>query len=318
MRQLARVLVLVVLGCWGIGFGGVLNQKQIASTSAWVVHADLNVFRASQIGQLVTAEIKAKHQEKIDALQVLLGSNLMTDLDSVTLYGPDAEESNVVSLIQGHYDREKLLAFLKLNPAYAETSKEGYTMYSWLDEKRNKEQVGTFAAEDLIIISQTPAALQTAMDVLAGKQPSLADKADEPLFSLTQAPEGAFLIAAAEGLSKLAGQEHAAILKNSNFMVFITGEQAGNLTAHLKLESETDESALQIEQVVRGMLAFMTLQMKDQPMLQKLLQSSVITRDGRKLEFKLSAPSQEVFDLVKSHAKFNLDANQDGKDKTVS
>jgi hypothetical protein len=306
MKRSILALFTVVLGVYSPVFGGKLDQKQIPADSAWLVHLDFETFGSTQIGQLVTAEIKSKHQDKINALQELIGSNLMTDVASVTLFGPDAQEENAVSLIKGRYNKEKLLAILKLNQTYGQTAYDNYTLHTWVDDKRKKEQVGAFAGEDLIVISETQTAIKAALDVLAGKQTSLAQQAQLPLFSLSQTPNGAFIIAAAEGLSKLAGEEHAAILKNSNFMVFITSEQAGNLKAHLQLESETEESAMQIEQVVRGMLAFATLQMKDQPQLQKLLQSGVISRDGKNLQVDLSAPSGAVFFFIKSHAVIKI------------
>lgn len=282
------------------GFAGQLNHKQIPASSAWIAHVDFETFRSTQIGQLITDEVTKKHQDKITALQELIGSNFLTDIQSLTLYGSDANEENAVSLVKGRFNKEKLLAFLKLNPAYAEVPYNSQTFYKWFDDKRQKEQIGAFAAEDLIVISQAQPTLQTALDVLAGKQPSLADQAQLPLFSLSQVPEGAFIIGAAEGLSKLAGQEHAAILKNSNVLVFVTSEQAGLLKAHLQLESETEESAEQIEQVVRGMLAFATLQMKDQPQLQKIIQSGTVNRTGKNLQFDFSAPSADLFAMIKS------------------
>lgn len=299
MNQLTLSALTVLTAVCG-AFAGPLEHKQIPAGSAWLAHFDFESFRSSQLGQLVINEINLKHQEQIDNLQGLLGSNLLTDIDSLTLYGSDADEKNAVSLIEGRFDKQKLLAFLKLNPAYSEVAHERFTLYKWFDDKRQKEQIGTFADDNRIVIAQTQPVLETAINVLAGKEPSLADRAKLPLFSLSQAPKEAFIVAAAEGLSQLAGQEHAAILQNSNFLIFITSEQDGVLKVHLQLESETEESAVQIEQVVRGMLAFATLQMKEQPELQKIIQSGVISRNARNLQFNFLAPSADLFQLMKS------------------
>ncbi|MCE5184762.1 MAG: DUF4315 family protein [Planctomycetaceae bacterium] len=299
MKHLAAILI--VFPCiWSIGSAAPLDHRQVPADSAWVVHVDFERFHQTRIGELVTAQITEKHKEKIDALAQLLGSNVLTDLTSLTLYGPDGHEENAVSLVKGRFDKDKLVAFLKLNSAYSESVYEGKTLYSWVDEHRRKNQVGAFAADNVIAISQTSSALQAALDVLAQKGKSLADKEQPRLYTLSQAPEGSFVVAAAEGLSRLGGPEHAAILNNSNFLVFITSEQDARLKARLQLESQTEESALQIEQIVRGMLAFVTLQLNDQPQMQKLVQSCIITRDGANLTFDLTVASQDFFALVKS------------------
>jgi hypothetical protein len=294
------------LGLFSIASAGALDRQQIPGDAAWVFHFDAAAFRSGHFGQLVTDEIRARHQDKIAALQELLGSDLLADVGSVTLFGADANEKNVVCLVRGSYNRDKLTALLKLNSTYAEIPSDSRTLYSWVDDKSKKAQVGAFAGTDLIAISQSQEALENALRVLDKKQTSLADRAQQPLFSLTQSPAGTFLVAAAEGISELAGQNHAAILKNSNFVVFVTSEQAGTLKARLRLQSETEEAAGNIEKFVRGMLALAELKIDQQPQLTQLLRSLVISRTGKDLEFHLSAPSQQLFDMIQSHINVDL------------
>ena len=100
-------------------------------------------------------------------------------------------------------------------------------------------------------------------------------------------------------LGRWAGPEQAAILKNSDMMIFMTSEQAGVLNVHPQLVSETEESAAQIEQVARGLLAFASLQTQNPP-LQKFIQAVSIARSGRSLGFEWSASSADLFVLLKS------------------
>lgn len=299
-------LVTAVFATFSVASAAALDQQQIPGNAAWVFHVDLETFRSSQFGQLVTDEILARHGDRITALQELLGSNVLTDIAAVTLYGADANEKNVVCLVKAAYNREKLTALLKLNSTYAEIPYNDYTLYSWVDDKSTKAQVGAFAGDDLIAISQSQQALENALSVLSDPQASLAGQPEQPLFGLTQAPEEAFIVAAAEGVSELAGQEHAAILRNSNFVVFVTSEQAGTLKARLQLQSESEEAAGNIEKFVRGMLALAELKTDQQPQIRQILQSAAISRTGKDLEFNLSAPSQQLFDMIKSHIKVDF------------
>jgi len=303
MRQ-ALVFAVLLAGVVQVSVGQGINFDQVAADSAWLVHVDLDAFRSTRMGQLVGAEIAAKNPQRLAAVQELIGSDPTTDIRSLTLYGPDSEEKNVVSLIAGTFNRDKLTALLKLNGTYAEIPYRGRTLYSWVDDTRKKAQVGAFADENLIVISPSQEALQAALDVLDGRTPPLSGQSN----ALTglKVPAGAFVVAAAEGPSNLAGDSHAAILKNSSLLMFATSEEAGNLKAHLQLESDTEESALQIENFVRGMMALALLKVKDQPQLAQLVQAAQVSRSGKSLAFDFSAPSEKLFELIKSHISLDL------------
>ncbi len=286
-----------------VGFAGPLNKAQVPAGSQWVFHADYQAFTSSEMGQLVRQEIALHHQAKIDALKQLLGTDLLNDIYGLTVFGPDGNEANATVLIHGRFDRDKLLALLALNPAYGESLYGSSKLYHWQEEMRGKNQVGTFAADDLIVISQTEEAIQGVLDVLAGQGKSLAADRSASLGNLTEGIDGAFVAVAAVGLSELAGDnEQAAVLKNSRMLAILADESEGQMRLSVQLETNNAEAAQQVEQIARGMLAFASLQMQNKPELLSLLQGCSLTRTDAQIAFSFRYPSAALFALVKSFA----------------
>lgn len=302
-KTLLPLMALAAVLLSATGAAAPLNKALVPADAKWVFHADFEAFIAGQLGQLVKAEALRQHQPQVDAMKALLGCDLTADIHSLTVFGPDADETNAAALIAGKFDRQKLLALLALNPAYAESAHNGQTVYHWLDEKRDKEQVGAFAADNLIVISQTENAVTAALDVLAAKGACLANSQTAPLWAMTEGTQGAFVVIAADTLSELTlNNGHAAVLQNSRSMAIVADEVEGSLRLAVHLEANTVEAAIQVEQVARGMLAFAMLQQEKHPELTPLIQACNLVRTDDRLAFEFRYPSADLFALIKTHA----------------
>jgi len=292
-----------------------LDRNNISADAKWVFHVDSDAFRASEIGLLINQKITKKHQDKIDALKQLCGSDLTTDIFSVTLYGPDSDETKAAALFVCKYDKQKLESMLILNEKYSSTQYKGTTIHHWFDEKKKKPQAGVFAADDMIIIAQTEQTVIAALDVIAKQTQSLADKKDIPLYTLCDSSRKPIFMAAAQDVSELAKNDgHAAILKNSNILAVIADEKEGDLKLQVNLETKDEQAAIQTEQIVRGIMAFAMLQMNKQPKLVELISKVSIARTGKKIDLEFKYPSVELFELLKSlgiEKDINLPADED-------
>lgn len=288
----------------GAALGGPLNKTHVRADAKWMFHADFDALRSSEIGKLILNDMQTKYQEKITAIEQLWGSDPTQDLHAVTLYGAQVGEENASALFYGNYNKEKLQALLILNKAYSKSEYEGKTLHHWVDGKNKNEQYGTFAADDLIIIGQTQASVTAALDVLSGKVGSLAQDKSSVIGSLCEGKSGSIAIAAADGLSELAkNDERAAILINSRLLAIVAAEEAGNMKLDMHLETDTEEAAMQIEQMARGMLALGMLQNQQYPQLGQLLQSVELTRTANTLDCKFKYPSAELFTIIKAEAE---------------
>ena len=292
-----------------------LRRVHVPSGARWLFHADIDTLFSSEIGKLMQQSMRDEHKDQIEALKLLLGIDLTQDIDGITVYGVQAGEENACTLFYGTFQKEKLLALLRLNKAYSESNYNGQTLYYWKDDKSQKNQVGAFASDDLIVIGQKESCVILALDSISGAVESLAQHQDTPLFSLCNVPVSTFLLAAAEGVSDLVSDNHqAAILKNSKTLSIVSYEDAGRLNFDINLETENETAAVQVEQVVRGMMAFASLNEKTHPQFTPLLQAATLSREANKLICRFNYPSNELFDILKSLGPANLTAEINGTD----
>ena len=312
-----KVLITLLLAASAISLAGPINRQHIPADSKWLFHVDFDAFRDSEMGSLIEQEIKASHQKKIEGVTTLLGTDLMQDLYGFSLYGPDADEKNAAALIYAKYDKQKLLALLGMNEKYAESSYQEQTLYHWLDEKHNRDQVGAFATEDLIVISQSKDTVTAMLDLLKDPSKSIGHAKDNVMTGLSETPEGTVMITAADGLSKLTeNNDHVTILRNSKFIAVVLGENNGNMELNIDLIAENVEAAIKIEQVILGIQAFMTLDQNQNPDITTLIQSTMLQRNDNQLTLTFQYPSVKLFEMMKAHQKIKIELSSEGPDET--
>jgi hypothetical protein len=252
------IFVFCLLGITAGSLAAPLNKSWLPADTKWVLHLDFDALRKSQLGSMILTELDTKYSSKIKALQELLGSNLLTDISHFTLYGPDSQEQNAVLFAQGRFNPQKLTALLALNPQFQKTAYGPYTLYGWFAEQHGKNQVGTFARDNLIAISQNQESLKRALDVLDGKLPSLSD-APWLLEKTSLFPEP-ILFAAADSVRELtANQPQAALLASAQSLAFFMGEKDSLFQITLLLQMPDPQTALHVEQAFLGMKAIVTL-----------------------------------------------------------
>jgi len=291
----------MVLTASGVVCGRGLKQDNVPGNTQWLLHVDFDAFRSSEIGKLVMQETQSKYQDKINALTQLLGSDITKDLYGMTIYGKDADEENVGVLVYGKYNQSTLQSLVVLNQAYSKTEYNGKTIHHWTDENRELQQYGTFASEDTIVIAQSEDCVKTALDVLSGRQMSLAQQTDSALSKLCSERKNTIAMVAVVGMADLASvNEQAAILKNSKLLAALVAEAAANMKLNIYLEAQDEQTAMQIEQMARGILAFAALQGSRHPQVSKMIAATNLSRSGAVLDCSLSYPSADLFEFLKS------------------
>ena len=300
MKKMIIMMIGVLLLLSGTICAGPLNPAQVSAEAKWVVHANFDEFASSEMWWMISQELSKKDWKKIDAITKLFGSDPTKDIYGITLFGKDAKEENATVLINGKYEKEKLLSLLSMNDEYAESQYKGKTLYHWLDENDNKKKVGMFASEELIVISQSEDSVEAAADLLASEKDSLASAEDSALAKLVDTRQDAIVVMAAEGLSELSkNRKNNTILRNSNMMAVVAGEENGDLYLHVDLTAETAEAAIQIEQILGGIGSFIELKHSDEPEVLALLDSVILERTGKQLFLTVKYPSAKLFEMVK-------------------
>jgi len=282
-------------------WAGPLNPRDVSSSARWVIHLDAQAFWASQFGtQLMRIVDSNDIQAKLDALKIVSGSDLSSDLHSVTLYGPDSDETHVVALVKGQMDRQKLVSLSVLAHGYKKTTAGDAVIHQWQDSNDQKTQYMAFASDHELVVSQSRSTVEATLDVLAGKAQSI--WGTERFRALKRVSDKPFVVACAEELADLTQDKaNAAMLQKSSMLAFMAGEKAGFFNTTLQVETESSDVAVQIETMGRGILAMMQFQENKFPQVGPLIQACTLSSDDKTVELAFRYPLDKLMPIIKAN-----------------
>jgi hypothetical protein len=227
------------------------------------------------------------------------------DLRGVTLYSATKSEPDGVVLAYADFDGDRLLTLVQGNKDYEVKAHGAHKIHSWIDEKKKSkggDPVRTFGAlykGKTLILGQKEERLGEALDVLDGKLPNLTSS--KTFAQLGGGGPGVFLIGGARALDLPGNDPGAAVLKQAKLIWLNTQEAQGKAELKLTLETASAETAKQVGDVCRGLVAVLALQ-TDKPEAVKLAQAITIEQDTVGVQAKLSLPVADVVQLIKDKA----------------
>ena len=105
------------------------------------------------------------------------------------------------------------------------------------------------------------------------------------------------------GLLEMNKNPKAELLKTISSMGMAIGEEGGLFMSAFGLSASTEESAAQVENLVRGMVALGSLSATERPELAKLANAVKISRDGKFVAIQFEMESQEMIGLMETSSK---------------
>ncbi len=283
-------------------WAGPLDSGDVSSSARWVIHLDAQAFWGSQFGTQIKQVVDSNGvRAKIDAMKQLFGSDLISDIHSITLYGADGDDKHAVALVKGKMNPKKLISMAVMTPRYEKIEVGEWQIHQWGgDDGKQKIQYMGFASDQTLVLSQTRSTVEMALNVLAGKADTV--KGTERFRALNRAPDNAFVVVCAEELADLTkGQAHAAMLQRSSMMAFMVGEKNGFFNTTLELETESSDSAGQIEVMGRGILAMVQFQETQVPQVKSLVQACSLKSEDKTVEFSFRYPVEKLMVILKPH-----------------
>ena len=283
----------------------------VSRDAEWVVHVDVDGLKGSRIGDVLMEEMNRKESAaKLDAVQAIFNFDPREDLSGVTLYGADNRPQTATAVLRGHFDSERLVTLVRANPAYENGRSGRHEIHSWIDENNedaNRVYAG-FEGARTLVLSESESRVVAALDVLDGDGDSL-DPSSE-LASTIQGTRASLFIAAANMAEMPEIAPEAAMLKKARAFQLALGAPGDDLEGALRLSTDTVRSAQQVEQILRGMVAFAALNDLDQPELAAMAQTVEINRDGSRVECILRHPLDEIIVFLRNEAERKRDAKE--------
>ena len=307
MRKLMMVLMVGVLLAAVPVLGGPLVKSRVSGSANWVAHVDIERFNNTQIGRLVREELKNQGvEEKLTNFANIFAFHPLDDVRNVTIYGSGQDRQKAVVLIEGKFNKERLLALLCLNPSYKEIEYGEIVVHSWVDKKKDdpdtsETKYGCFYNDELVVIGAGLEAVKHAIDVLNGS----AENAASGVFSQAALDaEGAFFLVAANSVSEMVGQEpEAAVLRQTDELGLAIGEIEGNFYVDLELKTKLEEAAQAISKITEGIIALAALAGEEQPKLAEMAKKVKLSCERNTVRVHFESDPETVFSFLKEQWK---------------
>ncbi len=274
-----------------------LQTSMIPENTRWLLHFDISKFFSTQLGELLlndeTGKLNRANRKIAEAYKI----DLLKDIGGITIFGPGKDKSKAVVAFSGNFNEDHLLSLLDKAETHQKIQYGKHTIHQW-----RHSQCGTFANDHLVLIGRDESTIKDVLDVMAGKKKSLAKGA--MMSSIKEIPEDAFLKAVVDNIASLIKSDaRTVLLKKTGMALFMALEKSGNLKLKLKLTTDTADTAQNIEQMVRGLIALARLKQQEEADAEmKLIESLKITLKGNIIQMELSYPSEELVKVF-SHGK---------------
>lgn len=302
------VIVTSVLVVEGPVLAGQLVIEQVSSSANWVVHANQQQFKKTLTSQLVRTEmVNLGLEENLTNFATIFSFHPLDDVRDVTVYGTGNDREKAVVLIDGFFDKEKILSLLRMNPEYKNSKYGEIVLHQWIDENQkdpnNKTMYGCFYSDDLIVMSAGIDAVKNAVDVLKGS----AKNATGGIFNQDALNvKGAFFQATGRRVGEMVGDDpNAAALKQTDQLGLTIGEVEGKFYTELSLTAKSEEAAKAITQILEGIIAFASLPNEQQPKLEELTKKVKVTCELNNVYISFGSGPEEVVQFLKEQWQKN-------------
>ncbi len=296
---IAITTMLITAGLTGSAGAAALRQAVVPAEANWVVHVNVEQFKDAQLGGLILDELASKGlDDKLAAFETMTGWNPLYDLADVTICGPDTDKNKAVVILHGNFDKEKVLAALARNESHKQKNYGNIVIHQWFNKRANKLQYGAFLRDKIIVVANNPRVVIREIAVITKKAKNITST--NKLLALQKIPDGTFITVVGDNVSRLFGDKaRAAVVRNTRQASLFVGENDGNVFARCNLVFDNEQKAIQIERIIKGMIAFAVLHQDKMPVKCDIANVIKVKRIADELNVQFACPPDKVFACMK-------------------
>lgn len=270
-----------------------LQTKLIPEEANWFIHVDVEKFAKTQLRDIFNEKMKNEMGKEIREIEKTADIDFFTDISAVTAIGMNSDNDEPVIAFSGNLNKAHLLSLLKAEETPEEIQHGKFLIYNW-----DSDEYGVFIHDSLLLISENRHGLEKVLDTFTGKGKNIAATSLQP--RLNALSPATFLFAAAKNISGMTDDDDdfgAVILKKTKMAFFTVQEQESKLKLNLSLQTDSPETAKNMEDMVTGLKSFLAMHEKIDPEWD-LLKNMKISVDGSAVWLESESPVEELLHVV--------------------
>ena len=257
----------------------------------WLVHADIDALHQSTAFQRIFKAATARWESvaiQRDKLNRQYGFDLAKDLHGMTVFGPQLSQRKAGLILRADWALETFRQRLALAPDHTVAVDGAYEIHRFMQKDRGQIRPVVTAPwkRGTFVFGQADDEVKFSLDVLDGKRPALS--AAKSLLA-ADVPAGTILVARMVRVGDRLPVE-SPLLKQTEEIDFVCGENAGEWSVHGKLRAKSPEAAQQVKQVAEGLLAMARLRLAGNTDALKLLDRVELRLDNHTMALDFAHP----------------------------
>lgn len=289
------------------------NPAKVPADSKWVVYADFNALRETDMGQQLIAMVPVGDALPEGSPIQPNFAKILSAIGSITGFGslaltPDNADVTGALVIEGTGELRKIAEGLIAHATVSSPETvveltdlpiEAYQMHG--------EIVIGFPEEPIMLVGRSPEKLIEALNLYRGRGASLAS-GKHPLSSLLPGSDVPYYIYAAsvvpsEALGAGDNTPQARVLQMTQSASITLGESDQNLVARATLESKDKALAEKLVKILNGLTAMLSLAESSDQDLTAFINSVRIRRQDQRVSLQMAYPTERLAAMVKTQVE---------------
>ena len=274
-----------------------IDKANISNDAKFVVHLDLDAFRASKIGITLLEKIrKDEGGEKLNALAELIGFDPLSAIHGATLFG-NGEEDNGILVVKHKADNTKLLAFMKLDEHYRKTEHGKHEIHGAGDRGDGKRGYVSFVNATTAVLAASRELAAEGIDLVNGKGAAV-KQIPTSLVSADKKAKNAFLVAYANVEDLKEHIDNETVNQMAKRVAFVMGESDETFILSISVDALDADAAENMENMVNGLIGFARLNQDENPEVKDILKGLKVTRNEENVSVHFSVGVDKLFELI--------------------
>ena len=274
-----------------------IDKANISNDAKFVVHLDLDAFRASKIGITLLEKIrKDEGGEKLNALAELIGFDPLSAIHGATMFG-NGEEDNGILVVKHKADNTKLLAFMKLDEYYRKTEHGKHEIHGAGDRGDGKRGYVSFVNATTAVLAASRELAAEGIDLVNGKGAAV-KQIPTSLVSADKKAKNAFLVAYANVEDLKEHIDNETVNQMAKRVAFVMGESDEKFILSISVDALDADAAENMENMVNGLIGFARLNQDENPEVKDILKGLKVTRNEENVSVHFSVGVNKLFELI--------------------
>ena len=274
-----------------------IDKANISNDAKFVVHLDLDAFRASKIGITLLEKIrKDEGGEKLNALAELIGFDPLSAIHGATMFG-NGEEDNGILVVKHKADNTKLLAFMKLDEHYRKTEHGKHEIHGTGDRGDGKRGYVSFVNATTAVLAASRELAAEGIDLVNGKGAAV-KQIPTSLVSADKKAKNAFLVAYANVEDLKEHIDNETVNQMAKRVAFVMGESDEKFILSISVDALDADAAENMENMVNGLIGFARLNQDENPEVKDILKGLKVTRNEENVSVHFSVGVNKLFELI--------------------